>query len=44
MAKYDAECINEKMADFIEFQSALRDQGHTFSDVGEILLYQVFKR
>ena len=44
MDKYDAEYINEKMSDFIEFRSALRDQGHIFSDVGEILLYQTFRR
>ena len=42
--QYGKEYLTDRMADFIAFRSALRDMGHTFSDVGEILLYQTFRR
>jgi|GEM_PF-2690900 len=44
MNKYTPEYIKEKMDDFIDFRSALRDAGYTFSFGSEIMLYAVWKR
>jgi len=42
--KYSKEYIVEKMADFNDFRSALRDLGYAFSIEIEIKLYAMWKR
>ena len=44
MNKYNKGYIVNKMADFIEFRTALRDAGHTYSQESEILLYSMWRR
>ena len=44
MDTYTEEYINEKMEDFLEFRTALRDAGHLFRQETEVLLYHEFRR
>jgi hypothetical protein len=44
MNKYDKKYIEAKMADFNEFNTALRATGTTFNQVSAVILYSIWKR
>ena len=41
---YDHDYLDPRMKDFIAFRSALRNEGHTFSQEVEAILYTTFRR